>query len=123
MNERLLELRKSLGLNQSQFGEKLNLAQSSITALEKGARPLTSRTIADICRVFNVSRLWLEEGKGPMFAPVSGTDTELMQRISGLIKTDDEFRKNLILEYLRLDEAQAKAVEEFLFNVVLKIKK
>lgn len=123
MNERLLELRKSLGLNQSQFGEKLNLAQSSITALEKGARPLTGRTIADICRVFNVSRLWLEEGKGPMFAPVSGTDTELMQRISGLIKTDDEFRKNLILEYLRLDEAQAKAVEQFLFNVVLKIKK
>ena len=123
MNERLLELRKQLGLNQAKFGEKLNLAQSSITALEKGMRPLTSRTIADICRVFNVSRLWLEEGKGPMFAPVSGTDTELMQRLSGLIKTDDEFRKNLILEYLRLDEAQAKAVEDFLFNVVMKIKK
>ena len=123
MNERLLELRKQLGLNQAKFGEKLNLAQSSITALEKGMRPLTSRTIADICRVFNVSRLWLEEGKGPMFAPVSGTDTELMQKISGLIKTDDEFRKNLILEYLRLDEAQAKAVEDFLFNVVMKIKK
>lgn len=123
MNERLLELRKQLGLNQAKFGEKLNLAQSSITALEKGMRPLTSRTIADICRVFNVSRLWLEEGKGPMFAPVSGTDTELMQKISGLIKTDDEFRKNLILEYLKLDEAQAKAVEDFIFNVVMKTKK
>lgn len=123
MNERLLELRKQLGLNQAKFGEKLNLAQTTISDLEKGVRQITSRTIADICRVFNVSRLWLEEGKGPMFAPVSGTDTELMQRISGLIKTDDEFRKNLILEYLRLDEAQAKAVEEFLFNVVLKIKK
>lgn len=123
MNERLLELRKQLGLNQAKFGEKLNLAQTTISDLEKGVRQITSRTIADICRVFNVSRLWLEEGKGPMLAPVSGTDTELMQRISGLIKTDDEFRKNLILEYLRLDEAQAKAVEEFLFNVVLKIKK
>ena len=123
MNERLLELRKQLGLNQAKFGEKLNLAQSSITALEKGMRPLTSRTIADICRVFNVSRLWLEEGKGPMFAPVSGTDTELMQRLSGLIKTNDEFRKNLILEYLKLDEAQAKAVEDFIFNVVMKTKK
>ena len=123
MNERLLELRKQLGLNQAKFGEKLNLAQSSITALEKGLRPLTSRTIADICRVFNVSRLWLEEGKGPMFAPVSGTDTELMQKISGLIKTDDEFRKNLILEYLKLDEAQAKAVEDFIFKVVMKTKK
>ena len=123
MNERLLELRKQLGLNQAKFGEKLNLAQTTISDLEKGVRQITSRTIADICRVFNVSRLWLEEGKGPMFAPVSGTDTELMQRISGLIKTDDEFRKNLILEYLRLNEAQAKAVEEFLFNVVLKIKK
>ena len=123
MNERLLELRKQLGLNQAKFGEKLNQAQTTISDLEKGVRQITSRTIADICRVFNVSRLWLEEGKGPMFAPVSGTDTELMQRISGLIKTDDEFRKNLILEYLRLDEAQAKAVEEFLFNVVLKIKK
>ena len=123
MNERLLELRKALGLNQTQFGAKIELKQTTISDLEKGIRPITNRTIADICRVFNVSRLWLEEGKGPMLAPVSGTDTELMQRISGLIKTDDEFRKNLILEYLRLDEAQAKAVEEFLFNVVLKIKK
>lgn len=123
MNERLLELRKQLGLNQAKFGEKLNLAQTTISDLEKGVRQITSRTIADICRVFNVSRLWLEEGKGPMFAPVSGTDTELMQRLSGLIKTNDEFRKNLILEYLRLDEAQAKAVEDFLFNVVMKIKK
>ena len=123
MNERLLELRKQLGLNQAKFGEKLNLAQTTISDLEKGVRQITSRTIADICRVYNVSRLWLEEGKGPMFAPVSGTDTELMQRLSGLIKTNDEFRKNLILEYLRLDEAQAKAVEDFLFNVVMKIKK
>ena len=123
MNERLLELRKQLGLNQAKFGEKLNLAQTTISDLEKGVRQITSRTIADICRVFNVSRLWLEEGQGPMVAPVSGTDTELMQRLSGLIKTNDEFRKNLILEYLRLDEAQAKAVEDFLFNVVMKIKK
>lgn len=123
MNERLLELRKALGLSQAQFGKKLNVGNTTIANYEKGIRPLTDRTIADICRVFNVSRLWLEEGKGPMFAPVSGTDTELMQHISGLIKTDDEFRKNLILEYLRLDEAQAKAVEEFLFNVVLKTKK
>ncbi|MBQ1182466.1 MAG: helix-turn-helix transcriptional regulator [Phascolarctobacterium sp.] len=123
MNERILELRKHLGLNQVQFGAKIQLKGNSISDLEKGKNAISERVIADICRVFNVSRLWLEEGKGPMFAPVSGTDTELMQRISGLIKTDDEFRKNLILEYLRLDEAQAKAVEEFLFNVVLKIKK
>ena len=123
MNERILELRKHLGLNQVQFGAKIQLKGNSISDLEKGKNAISERVVADICRVFNVSRLWLEEGKGPMFAPVSGTDTELMQRLSGLIKTDDEFRKNLILEYLRLDEAQAKAVEEFLFNVVLKIKK
>ena len=123
MNERILELRKHLGLNQVQFGAKIQLKGNSISDLEKGKNAISERVITDICRVFNVSRLWLEEGKGPMFAPVSGTDTELMQRLSGLIKTDDEFRKNLILEYLRLDEAQAKAVEQFLFNVVLKTKK
>lgn len=123
MNERILELRKHLGLNQVQFGAKIQLKGNSISDLEKGKNAISERVITDICRVFNVSRLWLEEGKGPMFAPVSGTDTELMQRLSGLIKTDDEFRKNLILEYLRLEEAQAKAVEEFLFNVVLKTKK
>ena len=123
MNERILELRKHLGLNQVQFGAKIQLKGNSISDLEKGKNAISERVVADICRVFNVSRLWLEEGKGPMFAPVSGTDTELMQRLSGLIKTNDEFRKNLILEYLRLDEAQAKAVEDFLFNVVMKIKK
>ena len=123
MNERILELRKHLGLNQVQFGSKIQLKGNSISDLEKGKNTISERVIADICRVFNVSRLWLEEGKGPMFAPVSGTDTELMQKISGLIKTDDEFRKNLILEYLKLDEVQAKAVEDFIFNVVMKTKK
>lgn len=67
MNERLKELRKHLGLSQSEFGSKIYLSQYLMSLIEKGKRNLTDRSVNAICREFDVNEEWLRTGEGEMF--------------------------------------------------------
>ena len=62
MNGRIRELRKMLGISQSEFADTLNLKQNSISLIEIGKRNPSDRTISDICQKFNVSEEWLRNG-------------------------------------------------------------
>lgn len=66
MKNRILELRKTLKLNQKEFGNKIGL-KSSISEIENGKAPITERTIISICNIFNVNENWLRFGTGDMF--------------------------------------------------------
>lgn len=118
MNNRLVELRKTLGLTQSKFGEHINMSQTQIGKIEKGDRTLTDRTIGDICREFNVNEYWLRDGEGPMFRPVKSVDNELSIEVAKLINSDDVFTKQCILQYLKLSEESKELFKNFLVSVV-----
>lgn len=68
MQNRLKKLRKELGLNQTEFANRLGLTQSTITLLEHGKTPITDKHIKPICSVFNVNENWFKTGEGQMFA-------------------------------------------------------
>lgn len=106
MKERIKEIRKTLRLSQGKFAETLNVSGNFIWMVEKGERSLSDRTIADICRQFNVSEDWLRTGEGEMFSQAVKKDEvaalvenvlskrfaqlkeEIMQSLDGL--TDEE---------------------------------
>lgn len=67
MNERLKLLRKALGLNQEDFAEKVHIAQTTCSQLERGTRKLKDIHIAQICAAFRVNETWLRNGTGEMF--------------------------------------------------------
>lgn len=67
MNKRFALIREKLGLTTRKFGERLNITGGSVTNMEKGNRSITDRTIADLCREFNVNEEWLRHGTGEMF--------------------------------------------------------
>ena len=67
MQERLKEIRKLLNLNQSEFAEKLNLSRGQIACYETGRRSVSTRTINDICREFDINKEWLITGEGDIF--------------------------------------------------------
>lgn len=113
MKERIKQLRKELGLNQTLFAAKINRSQNTIANYEIGNLNIPDRTITDICREFNVNEQWLRTGEGLMFNPPKDTDTELTNAIGELLNTDDEFTKKLILSYLKLSDEQRKVVREF----------
>ncbi|MBQ9875159.1 MAG: helix-turn-helix transcriptional regulator [Thermoguttaceae bacterium] len=68
MNERLKQLRKTLGLKQREFAERLDITTAAIGNWESG-RLVPDARIYQICKEFRVRREWLERGEGEMFEP------------------------------------------------------
>lgn len=112
INERLQVLRESLGITQTAFGEKINRAPNTINQYEKG-KNIPERTILDTCSAFNVNEAWLRTGDGEMFRQETNVDVELAHQVGRLIKSDDDFTKRLVLEYLKLPPELKTAFEEF----------
>lgn len=123
MKERLKKLRSALNLNQQQFSSAINISRSAVAGYETGTINIPDRTIVDICRVFNVNELWLRTGTGEMFRQETNVDVELAHQVGRLIKSDDDFTKRLVLEYLKLPPELKTAFEEFVDKLYQERKK
>lgn len=97
MNERIKELRKSLGLTQLEFGEQVGVKANTIGNYEIGLRTPSDAVIRAICREFNVNENWLRTGEGEMFNP---QDEKLAAFIGSLVADDSEPFKRRMVELL-----------------------
>lgn len=112
IGERLKEVRKDKGLNQTDFANSINISQGLITDMERGKKQPTERTLQDICRVYNVSYEWLTTGEGEKY--ISMTEEEkLKARISEIMQGQDDFAKALMFKVAHLDAEQIKTIREF----------
>lgn len=115
INERIAELIDHLGLKKSQFAEKLSVSQPYISQLCAGARTPSDRTIADICREFNVRREWLETGEGPMRLPEPEEDLDY---INDLLSGDSDevvrFVRRFLRTYRELTPDRQKVMQDFI---------
>ena len=71
MNERIRTIRKTLGLTQGEFGEKIGVKANTITNYESGLRVPMDATIKAICNTYRVNEEWLRNGTGEMFVEMS----------------------------------------------------
>lgn len=78
--------------------------------LEKGERAPSDRTVADICREFDVSEEWLRTGTGPMF--VEKTRDEDLAEFFGHVLARDDFKQRLLAALSRLDESEWSMLEQ-----------
>lgn len=97
MNERIKELRKSLGLTQLEFGEQVGVKANTIGNYEIGLRTPSDAVIRAICREFNVNENWLRTGEGEMFNP---QDEKLAAFVGSLVADDSELFKRRMVELL-----------------------
>jgi transcriptional regulator with XRE-family HTH domain len=84
VNERVKLLRKTLGMTQVEFAEKLGIYGGSISVIEAGVRTgVTNQNIFLICTPNRlqdgktVNQDWLRTGKGEMFIPQPSADERL----------------------------------------------
>ena len=56
---RIKEIRRDLGLTQSQFGEKLSTSQDTVSHWELGTCFPTTDFVISICRIFDISADYL----------------------------------------------------------------
>lgn len=71
MNERIRELIKALNMKQAEFAKRIGVSRPFVSELCSGNKKPSDRTVADICREFNVNEQWLRTGEGDMFLSLS----------------------------------------------------
>ena len=64
INDRIAWCVKDSKLTKTAFAERINVSQSFISRLVSGEKAPSDRTIADICREFNISEVWIRTGEG-----------------------------------------------------------
>lgn len=106
-NERIKEVRKSLGLTLEKFGERIGLKKSAVSLIENGKNAVTDANVKAICREFGVDYIWLTTGDGEMFVD---TDDDFIERIDRIMAGEDDARKNLFKALL---EASGEDIAAF----------
>ena len=105
-NERIKEVRKSLGLTLEKFGERIGLKKSAVSLIENGKNSVTDANVKAICREFGVDYIWLTTGDGEMFVD---TDDDFIERIDRIMAGEDDARKNLFKFMLELSDEDIQA--------------
>ena len=112
MNERIKELRKSLGITQQEFADKLGLKRNTIATYEIGKAVPSDRVVSDLCNKYNVNEKWLRSGEGEMFASLNRTQ-QIAQLTADLFKGEkDSFKERLLLALAKLNEDEWKVLEK-----------
>lgn len=116
MNERIKELRKSLGLSQEAFAERLGLKGSAVSHLESGRRNITNQNIVAICREFGVNEEWLRTGSGDMFEEMSRAE-KAAQIVGAALGSGDEFILNTFIALGQLSPAEWELIKKFVDKI------
>ena len=117
IGERIKEIRKSVGKTQQAFADVIGLKRNTIANYEIGQIQPSDRTIADICREFNVSEVWLRTGEGEMFIDL-GEDAELTQVLAEIQVSDDDTIKDMLVAYWELEEKEKAAIRKLIDGIV-----
>jgi len=123
MNNRIVELRKALGLSQTEFAESLGITQNFISLVENGKRDFSSRTKNTLCALYKVNLIWLETGVGEMFDK-ERTDVELAESVADIYNNknlSDEAKETIvrIMHYVSLLSEDNKETVLALANKLL----
>lgn len=114
-NERVKEIRKTLGLTLEKFGERIGVTRGSMSNIENGNRNLTEQMTKSICREFSVDYMWLTTGDGEMFID---TDDDFIERIDRIMAGEDEARKSLFKFMLELSDEDIAALDRLMKKAI-----
>lgn len=116
--ERITKVIKDKAKTKTEFAEKLNISQSFVSRLASGEKEPSDRTIADICREFDVNEDWLRTGQGDPYIQLS-RDEELAQFFGEVMKGEDpDFRRRLLSVMSRLTTDEWALLEQMAWKLV-----
>lgn len=122
MDERIKELRRKLGLTQSEFAEYVGLSRSHISQIECGfeGANLSDRAIKNICDKCNVNEQWLRYGNGSMLNPAASENTVVDFLVDVLKNPGTDFKHRFIARLASLNPSQWKVLEEIASGITTK---
>lgn len=118
VNTRIAAVIQASGLTKTAFSRKIGLSQPFVSQLANGDASPSDRTIADICREFNVNEHWLRTGEGEMFSTLSREEEITRFAMEVIRDPASEFQRQLIATMARLEPAQWKLMEQMLDELI-----
>lgn len=127
--KRLKQFRKAIGLNQTDFGKKIEVAQGYLTNIETCRQPVTPKIFKLVCLQSwdgkTINESWLRTGKGDMFDLLTEQE-KIMKYTSLLLKDKDsviaDCIKSFIITYEQLDDSGKKFLEETALKILENMK-
>lgn len=113
INERIAWCVKDSKLTKTAFAEKINVSQSFISRLVSGEKAPSDRTIADICREFNISGNWLKTGEGNPHIE-RDEDEEFLEVMEQIHMSDDDLIKRIIKAYWFMNDDEKAAIRKLI---------
>ena len=116
INARILELRKTLKMSQTDFGKGVGVNRGVINNIDLNivnaeTKPLL---LQQICKTYNVNSNWLETGEGEMFNELS-RDEQIARFVGETLATeDDTFQKRLISALSKMSVEEWEALERLI---------
>ncbi len=96
LKDRLKEVRKKIGLNQTDFAKSINLTQSNYSRYESGVHEPPISLLENMRNCYNISTDWLITGKGFMFME------------QGNKKPKTELNADKLKQYIELGKSNSK---------------
>lgn len=118
INGRILELRKSLKLSQTDFGKAIGVSRGVINNIDLNIVDATTKPLLlqQISKTFNVSLRWIETGEGEMFNALS-RDEQIAQFIGATLS------KRLISALSKMSVEEWEALEQLINRLAETTKK
>lgn len=114
MNERIKQIRRELGLTQTEFAERIGLKQNSIALIESGKRNISDQAVLSICREYGVNEEWIRTGTGEKMTPDASDELEALVKKYDLSNADQV----LIEKYVNLKAGSRETIINFITDVV-----
>lgn len=106
LNDRIRQLRESLGLSQTAFGSRLGVSRDVVNNLERGRVEIKEHIVKLICSEYHISEEWLRTGSGPIYNEREAFSLDQFAREHGATQLELE----IIKVYFELDPALRRAV-------------
>lgn len=117
--DRIREVRKSAGLTLEEFGARIGLGRSAVSAIEKGVNPASKQTIMLIAREFGASEKWIATGEG---SRSDGSIAALVLELTGG-QGLSESAYRIVRAYLDFSPAEREALLNFIEALAAEKKK
>lgn len=114
INQRIKEIRKDIGLNQSDFGARIGLKSGAISKIEQDGNTVVEQNKRIICDKFHVSMHWLETGEGDKYTADAVSD--IFDSMRDELKLSD-VEENILRKYFELSKESRQAVTDFIVSI------
>ncbi len=118
MADRISKVIRDKEKTKTAFSDRINVSQAFVSQMCSGLKVPSDRTIADICREYDVNEEWLRTGQGDPYIQLS-RDEELAQFFGNVMKGEDpDFRRRLLSVMSRLTTDEWALLERMAWKLV-----